>query len=556
MTTQIERIKPLPLHLANQIAAGEVIERPASVIKELLENSLDAGATEITIDIEEAGNQLIRIRDNGTGIHPDDLPLAISRHATSKLHSSEQLSHIATLGFRGEALPSITSISRLKLGSRQQGDNCGWQIDGTTNEIHPVSQPVGTVIEVRELFFNLPARKRFLRSNKTEQTHILNTIQRLALSQFDVSFNCQLSGQSQLKLPAITKPEKRFQRISKICGKTFVNNAMYIEQILEEVSLTGWLGTAIGHRAQTDIQFFYINGRVIRDRVVNHAIRQAYAEHIPTGRHPAYVLYLSLPLDRVDINVHPTKHEVRFRDARLIHGLITRIIQEALSINPVHTAMSTSITDNGDTSPSIAEPSNSYLLDADTTNNRATRSSINLKQSGSLFGDPVSILYRRYLITQTNDGYWLIDLQLADQTMRRQQFIQAVDTNTLVSRPILVPIKITVSPQQADYIAENTQTLDNLGVQLQQQNNDLFIRSIPSLLAQTDIKILIEAILQVLAEGDSREEDIIRALLQQLPVITYTSLEQAKTLLQQLPADNDDTPWCRRLDQATISSLF
>lgn len=556
MSIPIQRIQSLPLHLANQIAAGEVIERPASVIKELLENSVDAGATHIHIDIESAGNQLIRVRDNGNGIHPDDLPLALSRHATSKLHSSEQLSTIATLGFRGEALPSISSISRLTLGSRQPGTDCGWQINGLSNEIEPIAQAVGTVIEVRELFFNLPARKRFLRGNKTEQTHILTTIQRIALSRFDIGFNCQFSAHSQLKLPAISNPEKRIQRISKICGKSFVNNALYIEQTLDEISLTGWLGTAQGHRAQTDIQFFYINGRVIRDRVINHAIRQAYSEQIPAGRHPAYVLYLSIPLDRVDINVHPTKHEVRFRDARLIHGLLTRVIQEALSLNTVITALPPSLSDSTSTIPAIAEQGHFYQSKPDTADNTLQNLPHMDTFAGSRFGRPVSVLYQRYLLTQTHGDWWLIDLQLADQTRRRQQFNDALNSNTLVSRPILVPIKITVSSQQADLIAQHTDKLAHFGVQLQLQNDVLVVQSIPSLLAQTDIKIIIESILAALTQKHHNDEDFVQALLQQLPDIAYTSLEQANQLLLQLPVADDKSPWCCRLDKASINSLF
>ena len=281
------RIQSLPLHLANQIAAGEVIERPASVVKELVENSLDAGATQVYIDIEGAGSQLIRVSDNGAGIHPDDLSLALSRHATSKLHSTAQLTHIASLGFRGEALPSIASISELTLSSRQQNSDCGWQISIDKENNTPVSHPIGTTVEVRDLFFNVPARRRFLRGDKTEQLHINTTLNRLALSQFEIGFQWQLSATSHIKLPAAITPEQQQQRIAKICGKTFINNCIYIQQQFDEINLSGWLGKAEAHRPQTDVNYFFINGRVIRDRVINHAIRQAYSDLIPTGRYPA-----------------------------------------------------------------------------------------------------------------------------------------------------------------------------------------------------------------------------------------------------------------------------
>lgn len=364
------RIHALPVHLANQIAAGEVIERPASVVKELIENSIDAKATHIDIDIEGAGSQLIRIQDNGEGIHPDDLVIALSRHATSKIHSSEQLSHISSLGFRGEALPSIASIARLTLTSHQLGSDCAYKITGDNDKTEPASHPYGTSFEVRDLFFNLPARRRFLRSNKTEQHHILTTVQQLALSQFHIGFNYKQAGANKLKLAIADTFEQQQQRVAKICGKAFINHSFYIEQQYEEIELKGWLGKAEAHRSQTDVHYFFINGRVIRDRVVNHAIRQAYGEHIPAGRQAAYVLYLTLPLDSVDINVHPTKHEVRFRHARLIHGLIMSAIQQALlsEQTELQAPPPPSLANIAESSPNYAIPSLAFNNTASPTN--------------------------------------------------------------------------------------------------------------------------------------------------------------------------------------------
>ena len=337
------RIHALPLHLANQIAAGEVVERPASVLKELVENSIDAGATQVDIVIEGAGSQLIKVTDNGAGIHPDDLALALSRHATSKLHSSEQLSVIGSLGFRGEALPSIASVTRLSLISKQAEQPCAWQVRSDKLEPEPAAHPDGSTVSVAELFFNLPARRRFLRSDKTELHHLMTTFYRLALSRFDIGFSARFDEQSYIKLPALKSADLYPQRLAKICGQAFVRQANYLEQSFEDIHLSGWVSKASAHRAQTDVQYFFINGRVIKDRVINHAIRQAYGDWLPPGRQAAYVLYLNMPLDRVDVNVHPTKHEVRFRDARLIHGLINKAIQEAIAKTPAPDQLQTEL---------------------------------------------------------------------------------------------------------------------------------------------------------------------------------------------------------------------
>jgi DNA mismatch repair protein MutL len=558
--SDMPRIHALPLHLANQIAAGEVIERPASVVKELVENSLDAGADQIFIDIEGAGNKLIRVRDNGLGIHPEDLPLALSRHATSKLHSSEQLSHIASLGFRGEALPSISSVSRLTLISRQADSDCAWQLTGDQNNaISPAAHPQGTTLEIRDLFFNLPARRHFLRSNKTEQNHILTTLQRLALSQFTVGFQCQLSASSSLKLPAAITLAQQQQRIAKICGKNFINNSLFIEQDYDDIKLEGWLGKADAHRPQTDVQYFFINGRVIRDRVITHAIRQAYSDKIPAGRQPAYVLYLTIPLDRVDINVHPTKHEVRFRDARLIHGLLTSALQQALThetaIEPMPEALSDQVTQNTRATyqtseqSQIAEHSTDYQLPIVTKSQ--FKESITAK-----FGQAMTLIEQRYVITKSSQNSFLIDLQQAEQQLRRQQLQNAIDTNTLSTRPILVPISLSVDNNLIALASQYETLLESVGIRLQPQPSALLIRSIPSLLAQTDLKVLVQSLLTALNNDQTDKESLSNILQQHLPVIAISQLEQATQLLLQLNEFSIEAPWCRRLDQQTLNSLF
>jgi len=549
------RIHPLPIHLANQIAAGEVIERPASVVKELVENSIDAGAKQIDIDIDGAGSKLIRVRDNGTGIHADDLSLALSRHATSKLYSSEQLSQIDSLGFRGEALPSISSVSQLTLSSRQQESDSAWQL--ANEELAPTAHPLGTTIEVRDLFFNLPARRRFLRSNKTEQNHILTTLYRLALSRFDVGFSCQISNNARLKLPASNSTLGHQQRIAKICGQSFIKSSLYLEQTYDDISLTGWFAKTSAHRPQTDIQYFFINGRVIRDRVINHAVRQAYAEHIPAGRHAAYVLYLTLPLDRVDVNVHPTKHEVRFRDARLIHGLITSALSDALQQaddNELPEQIQTSI----DLEPvvaaesAIAEQGASYR--SSPTSKPVSRAK---KQPPSITIETTSnLLHQRYLIVHANHQPMLIDLQQADHHLRQQTFLDALHTKTLKSRPILVPISVSLSQQQLALVQQHATVLQSLGIELALNNDSVQVKQIPSLLAQVNIQQLVLKISDALSAQQVGFDQLSLILLELLPSSAISSIEKAKQVIQQLDEQLSDPRWARQLDQQTLSSLF
>ena len=543
------RIHALPLHLANQIAAGEVIERPASVVKELIENSLDAGATEIVVNIEGAGSQSIQIRDNGQGIHPDDLTLALSRHATSKLDSTEQLSHIASLGFRGEALPSIASISRLTLSSKQAQNNHAWQLATHTDELTPITHPQGTTVEVRELFFNVPARRHFLKGDKTELNHILTTVHRLALSQFDTGFQCQLSASSTLKLPRAITAEQRQQRIGKICGKNFIAHSLYIEQDYDDTKLQGWLANAEGHRPQTDVHHFFINGRVIRDRVINHAIRQAYSNFIPAGRYPAFVLYLTMPLDRVDINVHPTKHEVRFRDARLIHGLINKAIHDALGAQPQRSDINDSpksiIENIAAPERRVAESRPSYQPTPNTAMSKDT----------TPFGIVINVLSQRYALTQSEQGPLLIDLQTAEQQLRQQQFQHAVATNTLSSRPILVPIKFDVTPQQFDVLSHHQNQLRELGLDITLKAKQIAIKTIPSLFAKIDIRQLIDTLTNQLSTNTTPDQ-LTTLMQQQLPLSNIDSMEQAHAILKQVAALPLAPNWHRQVDQATLHSLF
>jgi DNA mismatch repair protein MutL len=328
-------IRILPPQLANQIAAGEVVERPASVVKELVENSLDAGASQVDIEIEKGGSKLIRVRDNGSGIAENELVLALSRHATSKITNLDDLEAISSLGFRGEALASISSVSRLTLTSNTATQAAAWQASAAGRDmqvdVRPAAHPQGTSIEVLDLFFNTPARRKFLRTDKTEFGHIDELVKRLALSRYDVAWQLTHNGQSVRRLKAATTDEQRQKRVATLCGRAFAEQAAFIENQYDNVRLWGWIVQPQACSAQLQCQYSYVNGRMMRDKLLNHAIRQAYGDRLSDEQQPAFVLYLELDPRQVDVNVHPAKHEVRFHQARLIHDFVVSALADALT---------------------------------------------------------------------------------------------------------------------------------------------------------------------------------------------------------------------------------
>ena len=329
------RIQLLSPRLANQIAAGEVVERPASVAKELLENSLDSGARRIDVEVEQGGVKLLRVRDDGGGIAPDDLPLALARHATSKIRELEDLEGVLSLGFRGEALASISSVARLTLTSRTAGAGEAWQVEtegrDMTPRVQPAAHPVGTSVEVRDLFFNTPARRKFLKSEKTEFDHLQEVVRRLALARFDVGFHLRHNGKSILSLHEAPDELTRARRVGTICGPGFLEQALSIDVERNGLRLWGWVGLPTFSRSQADLQYFFVNGRAVRDKLVAHAVRQAYRDVLFNGRHPTFVLFLELEPNGVDVNVHPTKHEVRFREGRMVHDFLYGTLHRALA---------------------------------------------------------------------------------------------------------------------------------------------------------------------------------------------------------------------------------
>lgn len=347
------RIHALDARLVNQIAAGEIIERPASMLKELVENALDAGATSIDIEVDNAGVKRLKISDNGHGILKQDLAMALSRHATSKIENLTDLEQIATLGFRGEALPSIASVTRMTIKSREQQSDQAWMVssDGNnvTSEPVPVAHPQGTTIETRDLFYNTPARRKFLRTDNTEFKHVDQIVRRMALSRFDVAFKLSHNGRTVLHLPSVSSDDPR--RVKMVCGDNVPDNSLYFEEAREDMRLSGWAGLPSFSRSQGDMQYFFLNGRLIRDKTIIHAVRLGYQDVLFHGRHPIYVLYLEMDPAGVDVNVHPTKHEVRFRDSRAVHSFVFRALQRVVGASAAETGSLTVDAEHGAATP-------------------------------------------------------------------------------------------------------------------------------------------------------------------------------------------------------------
>ena len=327
-----QRIRQLDALVADQIAAGEVVERPASIVKELLENSLDAEARSVRVQIEQGGVKRIHVHDDGEGIHHDDLRLALARHATSKIEAAADLERVATLGFRGEALASVASVARLRVSSCAVGSELGYTVAGADDVPTPIAHPQGTSVEVLDLFYNTPARRKFLKTERTEQAHVEGVVKRLALAHFEVAFELRAGSRTLVQCAACATQADRERRLTQLLAGTFVEHALYVDEQHDNLRLWGWVGIPTHTRSQADQQYFYVNGRSVRDRLVSHAVRQAYRDVMFHGRHPVFVLFLDLPPGLVDVNVHPTKHEVRFRDSRGIHdflfGSLNRLLRD------------------------------------------------------------------------------------------------------------------------------------------------------------------------------------------------------------------------------------
>jgi DNA mismatch repair protein MutL len=547
----MSRIHLLSPRLANQIAAGEVVERPASVVKEVLENSLDAGATRVDIEVEAGGSKLIRIRDNGLGMAAEDLPLALARHATSKIASLEDLERVGSLGFRGEALASIGSVSRLTLtsnASEQGSEGSCAACEGREMDVQlkPAPHPRGTTVEVRDLFFNTPARRKFLRTEKTEFNHLEEVVKRLALSRFDVAFSLRHNGRAlhNLKPAAVDSGDsqaERQRRVATICGPAFMEQALYIETDLPHYKLWGWVGLPTFSRSQADLQYFFVNGRIIRDRLVAHAVKQAYRDVLYHGRHPAFVLYLELDPAQVDVNVHPTKHEVRFRDGRGVHNFIFSSLHRALAdVRPGDAAPATAglATVDGlavDTatgeisqqaglswgSPDAARPAaggfGAYRGPAGPTPGQAREQ---LRDYGRLHGLPevasdeappplgyaLAQLQGVYILAENSAGLVLVDMHAAHERITYERLKTARASEGIRSQPLLVPRAVAVSQREVQVAAEHEELFQGLGMVVEVAGEEsLVIRQIPVSLRDSDVEQLLRDVLADLIEFGSSD---------------------------------------------------
>ncbi len=547
----MHNIQQLPPQLVNQIAAGEVVERPASVVKELIENSLDAGANRIEIDVEQGGVKLMRVRDNGVGVVENELALALSRHATSKVSSLEDLEAIQSMGFRGEALPSISSISRLKMTSRNQESESAWEISGDGSEtemtLRPAAHPQGTTVEVRDLFFNTPARRKFLRTEKTEFGHIETLVRRLALARFDVGFSLQHNRRQILSLPPCTQQIDRERRIADLLGAVFLENALYVEHEAVGLKFFGWVARPTFSRSQADMQFFYVNQRMVRDRLVTHAVRQAYQDVLYHGRHPAYLLFLELDPRKVDVNVHPTKHEVRFREGRLVHDFLFRGLHSALAETRPQTADESdtatpaggAFTGSLDSSASGSLQSRESIAGASTgaqhsmdwrvaerpSSYRAAfqaqkPSAAPLPQSEDETLPPLGYalgqLQGVYVLAQNHDGLVLVDMHAAHERITYERFKQTYHDVGITRQPLLVPVTVRVSSREADLAEDQSSILESVGLEVSRLGADaLAVRAIPAILQGADAERLLRDVLSDLAEfGESSriKEEIDKVL--------------------------------------------
>lgn len=516
-------IQQLPGHLINQIAAGEVVERPASVVKELVENSLDAGARSLHIDIAAGGQKLIRVRDNGSGINKAELALALARHATSKISSLEDLEAVVSLGFRGEALPSIASVARLTLCSRAVGAESAWQIEANGGEIstpRPAAQPGGTTIEIHDLFYNTPARRRFLRTERTEFGHIDKWVRRLALSRPDVAFTMSHNGRVVLQLASADSDEQRLQRVARICGEAFAAQTVYIERETDGIALCGWIGLPTFNRSQPDLQYWFVNGRSISDKTLAHAARHAYRDVLFHGRYPAYILNLTMDPAGVDANAHPAKHEVRFRDSRRVHGVVSQAIEVALSdtrpggqaIVPGTTITAERHYPQGSMSlPSAHGPGNSAIRDSMAGYSALSGGVSEVQTEIPPLGFAVAQLAGVYVLAENNDGLVIIDMHAAHERIVYEKLKRGFDETAVVRQPLLIPTAVAVAESEANLVEHSTDVLAKIGLVIDRASpTSVVVREVPALLKNADVEALLRDVLADLAQAgqSNRVEDV------------------------------------------------
>lgn len=603
-------IQLLPEVLINQIAAGEVVERPASVVKELVENALDAGAQRVEIDLEEGGARLIRIRDDGVGMAPSDLPLAVSRHATSKIASLDDLEAVATLGFRGEALPSIASVSRFALASRTAAQAHGARLEvdgGRVGEVAPHPHGQGTTVEARDLFFNVPARRKFLKAERTELGHVEDWLRQLALARPTIELKLNHNG----RLLRHYRPNggDAPKRLAEALGPEFHERALGLDHAQAGLRLHGWIGLPTASRSSADQQFFYVNGRAVRDRIVAHAVRQAYADVLYHGRHPSFVLFLELDPRRVDVNVHPAKHEVRFRDGRLVHDFIFRTLHEALADARPGEGAAAPASPVGPTPSPVAglpawrgEQSRIGLSVGDTVDAyralyAARGASSNDGPGGGAasmqvtpaddsaramatpgddtvappLGFALAQLHGVYVLAQNAQGLVLVDMHAAHERITYERMKAAFAAQDLRAQPLLVPESLAVSEREADAAEQHAALLASLGFEVRRSGpQSLSLRSVPALLADLDPKpLLLDALAELREHGNTRKvEEAVHGLMggwacrssvranRRLTVPEMNALLRDMEATERAAQCNHGRPTYVQLDLAELDRLF
>ncbi len=544
MSSVAQRIQVLTPRLANQIAAGEVVERPASVLKELMENALDAGADQIDVEAEAGGIKLLRVRDNGHGLAEADLPLALARHATSKIATLDDLEGVASLGFRGEALASISSVSRLELITSTDTSGKGWRVVAEGRDMQPqvtpAPHPKGTSLVVRDLFFNTPARRKFLRTERTEFSHLEETFRRLALSRQDVGFSLRHQGKTLHQLEAVTTADDQAvtRRLGQLLGREFLQQALVVDAVASGIHLRGWVGLPVYARAQADRQYFFVNGRVVRDRLVAHAIRQAYQDVLYSGRHPVFVLWLDVDPTIVDVNVHPTKHEVRFRDGRWVHDFIfsslhRRLGQALLGAEktpaPEPSVASSLESVQAPLSATTSSPhqqqglnlTRSHPARTDVDENRIAES-LNFYQALALpkqpeaateesaaippLGYALAQLQGIYILAQNQQGLVVVDMHAAHERITYERLKLSWLDRPLAAQPLLVPETLSLDEEWVEVAEQQSELLLDLGIQLDALGpQEVAVRSLPVLLQGSKGSQLIPDLLQELKRyGTSR----------------------------------------------------
>ncbi len=563
----MSRIHVLEPRLSNQIAAGEVIERPASIVKELLENSLDSTATQIEISLNEGGTRLIKIRDNGSGIVKEDLQLALQRHATSKVKQLSDLENITTMGFRGEALASINSVSRLTLCSRTEESELGWRVQGL-NEPEPIKHAVGTTIEVQDLFFKIPARRKFLRKPNTEFRYIDDMVKRIALSAFHVAIQLQHDNKVIRSVSAAESEKAHDRRVAELLGQTFLENCLRLEYESSGMRLWGWLGLPTFSRSQADTQYFFVNNRFVRDRVISHAVRRAFQDVLFHGRQPVYCLYLQIDPHTVDVNVHPSKIEVRFRDSRSVYDFVFRGVHNAIAKGSSKQITAASSNNGSEqfkqksdtfypnhaaqtsipfyTKSFAQQPWAVYQAETQTQNpqdNLATSDSDQSQTKDFPLGFALAQLHGIFILAENEQGLIVVDIHAAHERITYERLKSSMQSARVQTQRLLLPVCVQFAENEMKLLEENLPLLNKLGLEIDRvSESEMVIRQVPALLMQADVAQLIQDVVSELKEFEqsSKIEQEMNKIL--ATMACYGSIranralnvEEMNTLLRQI----------------------